>query len=177
MVLSIFAKSENDAKMSKFSWNFVSRKFSFSRKFSRKWARFCDEHKMINSNENLTILVHVHYCCPICFEAPFGFNNFEVHGQYSCPICFEAPSGVDNREVHAHYCCPICFEAPSGVDNREVHVHYCCPICFEAPSGFDILRYFHNISGFLSPFSHTFSFSQKFFENFREIVSFFREKI
>jgi hypothetical protein len=77
---------------------------------------------MINSNGNLTILVHVHYCCPICFEAPSGFDNFEVHG--------------------GQYCCTICFEAPSGFNNFEVHVHYCCPICFEAPSGFDILRYF-----------------------------------
>jgi hypothetical protein len=32
------------AKMSKFSRNFVSRKFSFPRKFSRKWVRFCDKH-------------------------------------------------------------------------------------------------------------------------------------
>jgi hypothetical protein len=55
--------------------------------------------KMINSNGNLTIFVHVHYCCPICFEAPSGFDNFEVHGQYSCPICFETPSGVDNRSA------------------------------------------------------------------------------
>jgi hypothetical protein len=30
--------------------------------------------KMINSNGNLTILVPVHYCCPICFEAPSGFD-------------------------------------------------------------------------------------------------------
>jgi hypothetical protein len=29
---------------------------------------------MINSNGNLTILVHVHYCCPICFEAPSVFS-------------------------------------------------------------------------------------------------------
>jgi hypothetical protein len=36
--------------------------------------------KMINSNGNLTILVHAHYCCPICFEAPSGLDNFEVHG-------------------------------------------------------------------------------------------------
>jgi hypothetical protein len=99
---------------------------------------------MINSNGNLTILVHVHFCCPICFEAPSGFDNFEVHGgQTFCPICFESPSGYNNFEVHGgQYSCPICFEAQSGVDNREVHVHYCCPICFEAPSGFDILRYF-----------------------------------
>jgi hypothetical protein len=97
--------------------------------------------KMINSNRNFTILVHVHYWCPICFEAPSGFDNFEVHGgQYYCPICFEAPSGFNNYEVHGEYSCPICFEAPSGVDNREVHVHYCCPICFEAQSGFDILK-------------------------------------
>jgi L-rhamnose mutarotase len=34
-VFSIFAKSENDAKMSK---------FSCPRKFSRKWVRFCDKH-------------------------------------------------------------------------------------------------------------------------------------
>jgi hypothetical protein len=47
------------------------------------------------------ILVHVHYCCPICFEALSGFDNFEVHGgQYCCLICFEAPSGFNNYEVH-----------------------------------------------------------------------------
>jgi hypothetical protein len=40
-VFSIFAKSENDAKISKFLRNFVSRKFSFSRKFlfPRKFSR------------------------------------------------------------------------------------------------------------------------------------------
>jgi hypothetical protein len=36
--------------------------------------------KMTHSNRNLTILVHVHYCCTICFEAPSGFDNFERHG-------------------------------------------------------------------------------------------------
>jgi hypothetical protein len=67
------------------------------------------------------MLVHAHYCCPICFEAPSGFYNFEVHGgQYWCPICFEAPSGFNNFEVYGQYSCPICFEAPSGGDNREV---------------------------------------------------------
>jgi hypothetical protein len=74
---------------------------------------------MLTSNGNLTILVHVHYCCPICFEAPSGFDNFEVHGgQYCCPICFEAPSGFNNFEGHVHgqYSCPFCFEAPSGVE-------------------------------------------------------------
>jgi hypothetical protein len=29
---------------------------------------------MINSYGNLTILVHVYYCCPICFEPPSGFD-------------------------------------------------------------------------------------------------------
>jgi hypothetical protein len=77
--------------------------------------------KMINSNVNLTILVHVHYCCLICFEAPSGFDNFEVHGgQHCCPICFEAPSGFNNYEVHGEYTCPICFEAPSGVVGLEI---------------------------------------------------------
>jgi hypothetical protein len=124
--------------MSKFLRNFVSflRTFSFPRKFLRKWVCFCDNiFKMINSNRNFTILVPVHYCCPICFEVPSGFDNFEVHGQYSCLISFEAPPGFNTFEVHGQYSCPICFEAPSGVDNREVHVHYCCPICLEAPSG------------------------------------------
>jgi hypothetical protein len=167
-VFSIFAKSENDAKISKFSWKCLFlRKFLFPKKFSRNWVRFCEINmfKMINSNGNLTLLVHVHYwcpicfeapswfdnfevhggqyCCPICFEAPSRFDNFEVHGgQYCCPICFAAPSGFNNFEVHGQYSCPICFETPSGVDNRGVHVHYCCPICFEAQSGFDILRYY-----------------------------------
>jgi hypothetical protein len=73
---------------------------------------------MINSNGNSTILVHVHYGSPICFEVPSEFDNFEVHGgQYCCPICFEAPSGFNNYEVHGEYSCPICFEAPSGADN------------------------------------------------------------
>jgi hypothetical protein len=88
---------------------------------------------MINSNGNLTILVHAHYSCPICFEAQSRFDNFEVHGgQYCCPICFEEPSGINNFEVLGQYSCPFCFEAPSGVDNIEVHVHYCCPIFYEA---------------------------------------------
>jgi hypothetical protein len=60
--------------------------------------------KIINSNRNSTILVHVHYRFPICFEAPSGFDNFEVQGgQYSCLICFEAPSGFNNFEVHGQY--------------------------------------------------------------------------
>jgi hypothetical protein len=59
---------------------------------------------MIISNGNLAILVHAHYCCPICFEAPSGFDNFEVHGeQYCCPICFEAPSGFNNYEGHGDW--------------------------------------------------------------------------
>jgi hypothetical protein len=118
---------------------------------------------MINSNGNLTNLVHAHYCCPICFEAPSGFDNFEVHGgQYCCPICFESPSGFNNFEVHGQYRCPICFEAPAGVDNREVHVHYCCPICFEVPSGFDILSYFTMFSVSCVRFLIHFRFRAKF---------------
>jgi hypothetical protein len=163
--------------------------FPFSRKakIMRKWANFHENirflrsfckngyvsainiFKMINSNGNLTILVHVHCCGLICFEAPSGFDNFEVNGgQYCCPICFEAPSWVDNREVHVHYCCPICFEAPSWVDNREVHFHYCCPICFEAPSGFDIWRYFT-----IFPVSCVrFLIHFRFRENFRYFCNF-----
>jgi hypothetical protein len=115
------------AKMSKFSQNLA--KFCFRKNFCLR-ENFCfpgsfrkngyvsaiNIFKMINSNGNLTILVHSHYCCPICFEAPSGFDNFEGHGgQYCCPICFEAPSGLNIYEVHGEYSCPICFEAPSGV--------------------------------------------------------------
>jgi hypothetical protein len=75
------------------------KRFPFSRKANmmRKWANFreisfhenfrfpgsfrkngyvsaINIFKMINSKGNLTILVHVHYCCPICFEAPSGFD-------------------------------------------------------------------------------------------------------
>jgi hypothetical protein len=96
----------------------MMRKFSFPRKFSRKWERFCVKH--LQNDKFKRKFDHFSACpcccCQICFEAPSGLNNFEVHGQYSCPICFEAPSGVDNREVHVHYFCPICFEAPSGFD-------------------------------------------------------------
>jgi hypothetical protein len=130
--------------MSKFSRNFVSRKFSFLRKFSRKWVCFCDKHFQNDKfRRKLTILVHVHYCCPICFE------------------------------VHAgQYYCPICFEAPSGVDNREVHVHYCCSICCEAPSGFDFLRYFTIFPVSCVRFLIHFRFRENFRENVRYFHNF-----
>jgi hypothetical protein len=143
--------------MSKFSRTFsLSRKFSFCAKIFvlRENFRFpgsfrengyvsaINIFKMINSNGNLTILVHAHYCCPVCFEAPSGFNNFEVYGHYSCPICFEAPPGVDNREVHVHYCFPICFEAPSGIDILRYFTIF--PVsCVRFLIHF---RYFHNFS-------------------------------
>jgi hypothetical protein len=98
---SIFAKSKNDAKNEQifakfcfvkifvlakvFAKIFIYAKFLFPSKFSRKWVRFCvNIFIMINSNGNLMILVHVHYCCPFCFEAPSGFDNFEVHGGQYC---------------------------------------------------------------------------------------------
>jgi hypothetical protein len=74
-VFSIFAKSENELIFAKFSF---SRKFSQNFRF-RENFRFPESFrengyvsaiiifKMINSNGNLTILVHVHYCCPVRF--------------------------------------------------------------------------------------------------------------
>jgi hypothetical protein len=107
---------------------------------------------MINSNGNLTILVHVHYC------APSGFDNFEVHGgQYCCPICFEAPSGFNNFEVHLFW---------STNRSRQYRYRSACPSLLSDLFWSSIriwrLKIFHNISRFLRPFSHTFSFSRKF---------------
>jgi hypothetical protein len=71
---------------------------------------------------------------------PDGFDNFEVHGgQYCCPICFEAPFGFNNYEVHGEYSSPICLEAPSGFNNYEVHFRFC-------ESFRESFRYFRNFS-------------------------------
>jgi hypothetical protein len=83
--------------------------------------------KMINSNGNLIILVHIHYCCPICFEAPSGFDNFEVYGgQYRCQICFEAPSGFNNFGMHVHWTVQLFDLFWSTIRSR--HIEKCMSI-------------------------------------------------
>jgi hypothetical protein len=121
-VFSIFVKSANDAKMSKFLRNFVSRKFSFPRKFSRKWVRFCDKHLQ---NDKFKRKFDLFSACPLLLTDLFWSNiriwklrsawwtvlfvlkphpDLTIYGQYSCPICFEAPFGEDNT---IEKCMPI----------------------------------------------------------------------
>jgi hypothetical protein len=73
--------------MSKFSRNFAKFRFAKIFVFVNIFATI-----LVSQEVFAKILVHAHYCCPICFEAPSGFDNFEEHGgKYCCPICFEAP--------------------------------------------------------------------------------------
>jgi hypothetical protein len=103
------------ANFREISRNFVSPKFLFPRKFSRKWERFCDKHLQ---NDKFKRKFDDFSACPLLLsdllwstlriwqfwsawwtvllsDFFWAFNNYEVHGEYSCPICFEAPSGFD----------------------------------------------------------------------------------
>jgi hypothetical protein len=140
--------------MSKFSRNFVSRKFSRKRKFDHFSACPLLLPDLFWSTIRIWQLWSAcgHYCCPICFESPSGFNNFEVHA-WTVQLSDLFWSTIRSRQKRS--ACPLLLSD-----------------LFWSTIRFDILRYFTIFPVSCIRFLMHFRFRESFRENFRYFCKF-----